>query len=189
MADHRTLQQLQESLEDAFFQEQERKILDRRRAQRQLEENKQNLAAASGIQNEGVLTKLVALQVRPETLASLALVPLVEVAWCDGLVTEKERTAVLHASQQTAARQPGMDHELLAQWLTHRPAPELFTAWEQYVHGLRELLTAEETSALQQEILAHAHQIARTSGGLLGLGAISTTEQATLARIEAAFTS
>jgi hypothetical protein len=189
MANPRTLQQLQESLEDAFFLEQERKILENRRAQRQLEENKQNLAAASGIQNEAVLARLVALQVRPETLASLALVPLVEVAWCDGEVTGDERTAVLHASRQAAAKQPGLDHELLAQWLTHRPAPELFTAWEQYVHGLRGLLSPAETLALQQEIVTHARQIARSSGGLLGLGTVSAAERAVLTRIEAAFTS
>lgn len=189
MANHRPLLKLQESLEDAFFQEQERKILEKRRALHQLEETKQNLAAASGIRNEAVLNKLISLQVHPEALASLALVPLVEVAWSDGSISDKEREAVLNASQQAAARQPGLDHELLKQWLTHRPAPELFTAWEAYVHGLRELLNPEETRALQEEILAHARQIAGASGGLLGIGAVSAREKEVLDRVEAAFTS
>jgi hypothetical protein len=189
MAHQQPLLKLQESLEDAFFQEQERKILEKRRVQHQLEETKQNLTAASGIRNEAILHKLIALKVHPETLASLALVPLVEVAWCDGSITDPERVTILEASQQAAARQPDLDHELLKQWLTHRPAPELFTAWEAYVHGLCELLTPAEIRALRDEILDHARRIAGASGGLLGIGAVSAAEKAVLARVETAFTS
>jgi hypothetical protein len=181
------MQKLQASLEEAFFLQQERKILERRRAERQLEETRRDLAAASGIRDEAVLDKLVALNIRPETVASLALAPLVEVAWCDSAVSADERKAVLDASSQTASKPAELDHELLAQWLTHRPEPALFAAWEQYVKGLCELLSASERLALKQEILDHCHQVARASGGLLGMGAVSAAEKAAMTRIEAAF--
>lgn len=190
MSDPVQLHKRQVSMEEAFFLEQERKILDRRRAQRKLEETRQDLAAASGIRNEAILEKLLALNVRPETLASLALAPLIEVAWCDGEVTAEERKAVLEASRKQAgagAAPHELSQDLLAQWLTHRPDPNLFAAWEQYVQGLCELLTPEDRRALRQEILAHANLVARASGGILGLATISAAESACLARIEAAF--
>jgi hypothetical protein len=182
-----TLQNRQVSLEDAFFLEQERKIIERQRARRQLEETRRDLSAASGICNAEVLDKLVSLNVSPETVASLALVPLVEVAWCDGNISETERKAVLDASHHAAANQATLDHELLAQWLTHRPAPELFTAWELYVKGLCELLSPTERQSLQKEILDHSRQVARANGGVLGVAPVSHAERAALARIEAAF--
>lgn len=187
MPDAQPLQKLQTTLEEAFFLEQERKILERQRTRCLLEKTRRDLAAASGIRNEAVLDQLVALQVRPETVASLALAPLVEVAWCDGEVTEKERQAVLAASHHAGATQQSMDHELLSQWLTHRPGPQLFAAWEQYVKGLCELLPADDRRALQCEILEHCRQVAAASGGVLGLGAVSSAEKTTLARIAAAF--
>ena len=61
------------SLEDAFFFEQDRTLVERRTELRKLAESKEVLGRVSGITNDAILERLVNLNIRPETLAALAL--------------------------------------------------------------------------------------------------------------------
>jgi hypothetical protein len=54
--------------------------------------------AASGITDDALLDKLVALNLHGETLAALSLDPLVMVAWADGHIDKGERIALLSAA-------------------------------------------------------------------------------------------
>ena len=56
------------------------------------------LAHVSGIVEEHVLISLVQAGVRAETLAAVGLIPMVEVAWCDGIGCSPGRDAVLNAA-------------------------------------------------------------------------------------------
>jgi hypothetical protein len=150
-------------------------------------ETKEALAKASGIENNAVLEKLVELEVRPETLASLSLIPLVEVAWADGSVSKKEEASVLKAAVAMNIKAGSVAYDLLRQWLQNKPAAAMLEAWAHYVQGLCEKLTEEEKSSLKKEIIGHACEVARASGGVLGIGAISEEEKAVLARFDKAF--
>ena len=175
------------SLEDAFFLEQDRTLIERRAELRKMAESKDVLASVSGITNEAILERLVNLKVRPETLAALALVPLVEVVWADGKVDDKERAKVLeHAATQGIAR-GSIEHELLDRWLTHRPEASLLDAWQHYVHGLCECLSRAERDSLKQELLRSVREAAEASGGFLGLGRISGQEKQVLTKLESSF--
>jgi hypothetical protein len=127
--------------EDAFFLEQDRVLIERLRAMRKMAETKESLAEVSGITNDAILSRLVDLDVRPESLAALAAVPLVEVAWADGEISPAERTAVLSHAETKGIRADSMEHDLLSRWLTHRPDPSLLEAWQAYIHGLCEGLS------------------------------------------------
>jgi len=177
-------------LEDAFFIQEDRKIIENLRILRKLEETKGALAEISGIRNDAILEKLVKLEIRPETLASLCVVPLIEVAWADGSIDDQEKKAVLAATDKNGLEQGSFDYSLLEQWLTHKPQPRLLTAWTHYIQGLCEQLTAAEKETLKTEIMGHAKAVAEASGGLLGLGIgnkVSKTEQAMLDNLEKAF--
>ena len=175
------------SLEDAFFLEQDKALIERLAELRKMTESKEVLATVSGITNEAILERLVHFNVRPETLAALALVPLIEVVWADGEVDEKERATVLaHATSQGIA--PGsIEHGLLERWLAHRPEASLLDAWRHYVRGLCERLSPHERDAFKQELLRDVHKAANASGGLFGLGKISSQETQVLARLESSF--
>jgi uncharacterized membrane protein YebE (DUF533 family) len=56
---------------------------------------KEALAAASGITDDAVLDRLAAFNLGADTLAALSVAPLVVVAWADGGIDDKERSAVL----------------------------------------------------------------------------------------------
>lgn len=174
-------------LEEAFFLEQDRILIERLRAMKTMAETKEALAAVSTITNDAVLARLVELEIKPEIVAALAAVPLVEVAWADGKIDSAERETVLaHAAAQGIA--PGsIEHSLLERWLEHRPEPRLLEAWGAYIAGLCERLSADERRLLRDELLRATRSTAEASGGLLGLGRISSREQAVLDRLAGSF--
>lgn len=182
------LQKRRANLEEAFYLEEDRKLIEKYRELQKMEDNKKNLAHVSGIKNEAVLKKLVELNVHAETLASLAIVPLIEVAWADGDVDKSEKEAVLKAAGKIGFKKGEVDYSLLEQWLTHKPKADLLIAWENFVKGLCEALPKVERDALRDELLAHSREVAKSSGGFLGLTSkISDEEEKVLKRLSAAF--
>ncbi|MEW6750719.1 MAG: hypothetical protein AB1505_07045 [Candidatus Latescibacterota bacterium] len=175
-------------LEDAFFLRNDARLIEQRRKLEKLARTQAALAEVSGIRNPQVLARLVELQVTPDLLATLAVVPLVEVAWADGQVHERERAAALAGAEGTGVARGSVNHVLLEEWLQQRPTPELLEAWNHYVAGLCESLTAAEREALREDLLARARRVAEAAGGFLGLGAkVSEQEQAVLDSMAAAF--
>jgi hypothetical protein len=174
-------------LQDAFFLEQDRVLIERLKAMKAMAETKEALAAVSGISNDVVLTRLVALGVKPEVVAALATVPLVEVAWADGDVAEAERAAILGHANAQGFSPGGVEHELLERWLTHRPEPRLLEAWQTYVRGLCESLSLEERALLREELMHSTRATAQAAGGFLGLRRISGAEQRMLDVLAATF--
>lgn len=176
------------SLEDAFFLERDRKLIQQMKELRKLEETKENLSKITGITNQHLLQKLVDLKVSAETAASLAIVPLVEVAWADGEVEEEEKGVIFSAALSMNFKKDSVDYALLEQWLTHKPPADLMTAWTEYVQGLCKALPAKDREALKKNIMSHATAVAEAMGGFLGLTSrISKEEKAVLKQLEKAF--
>ena len=105
-------------LTDEFFRSHDEVLLDRMRKTRRSTEMKAVLAEVAGIRDDHLLQKLVDLEVSPETVAAIALVPLVEVAWADGTVDAKEREAVLAAAAAQGMAAGSLEYDLLATWLS-----------------------------------------------------------------------
>jgi hypothetical protein len=177
-----------QNLENMFFRKEDQKLIDQYRALQKMKETQAELAKVSGIRNEAILKKLVELKVRPETLVSLSLVPLVEIAWADGHVDAREKSAILKAVDQLRKALGIMNHGLLEQWLKQRPSPQLLEAWMQYMRGLCEQLSREEIAALKEEFIKQGRAIADASGGFLHLtGNISKSESNLLQKLESVF--
>jgi len=153
-----------------------------------MEESRDSLEKISGIQNQEVLDRLVTLDVRPEMLATLCVVPLVEIAWADGTLDQKEKDAILTAAQQENWLKESPDYALLEEWLQTRPGPELLEAWILYTHGICEKMTPEQREDMKQEVLRHTRHVAEAGGGILGLiQKVSAAEVKMLAKLEKAF--
>lgn len=175
-------------LEEEFFREAERRLLETRREERKRLETREGLAAVLGARDERLISRLLELRITPETAASLALVPLVEVAWADGEMDARERQAVLDAAGKLGVRLGGFDHSLLDEWLRHRPDPALLKAWVHYVRQLRTRCTPEECEAFRSAVLGRARAVAEAAGGFLGFGSrVSEQEAEVLGELEKAF--
>jgi tellurite resistance protein len=172
--------------EEAFFARQNEQLRVGLRKSDQVAANSAELAAASGLRNSLVLDSLTELNVGPEGAAALSLTPLVAVAWADGDVSPKERTALLAAARDAGLAETDASYRLFASWLDAPPSAALMSRWKDYATTLLQGMSPEAAAAFRQEILDRARAIAASAGGLLGFGGVSEAERAVLAEIEAA---
>lgn len=175
-------------LEEAFFARHNEELRQRMREADAEKFRKAALTAATGIVDDAVLARLMALQIGTGTLAALTLVPMVLVAWADGAISADERRAVLAGAREAGLQPGGPALELLEAWLHDRPAPELFQAWKDYVAALTHTLTPAERQSLEASVLAQAHKVAAATGSFLGLTSpISESENKLLRELAHSF--
>jgi hypothetical protein len=179
---------LARNMEDLFFFEKEKKLAEARKKLELMQETKENLSKVSGITDDDVLQKLIDLDIRPDILTTLLMIPLVEIAWADGELHENERELLVKSLNKSGMHTRQVDPEILQAWIKNKPSPELFSAWELYIQALCGQLTLNERQTLKADVMADAHSIAEAAGGFLGFAKISDAEQAMLDKLEAAFT-
>jgi hypothetical protein len=170
------------ALEDAFFFEEDQRLLESLREMKVLEQTTGLLSEVSGISDPRVLMRLAQLKVTPASAASLAILPLVAVAWADGSVDAVEREVLVDALDENFFFQT-IDRDILEAWLAIPPPPSLLVAWEEFVGDLVFQLGPADRGALAAGILGHAHRVAGAVGNFLGFGGISADEQNVLDRL------
>ncbi len=178
------LERRRRALEEAFFNKYNDQLLAKLRAKEAAEKLKRGLASKTGISDEQVLDNLLAAGVEAETLAALALAPLILLAWRDGVLQDRERGAILRAADEQGVAPGSTAYELLEKWLDERPGDELIGAWTGYVEALRGNLSESAYAALRTDILDRTRKVARAAGGFLGLNRVTKDEQEMLDRIE-----
>ena len=175
-------------LEEKFFRERDMQLLRALREKTAAEERRKSLAEASGITHDDLLDKLDKLGVSGKTLAALLLAPLVQVAWADGKLDEKERDAVMAALEQKGVGCEHPAYQLLEGWLRRKPDPKLMEVWKAYVASLGKALGEKAKNELRDDLLQRARVVADSAGGILGLGSkISKAEQNMLDELARAF--
>jgi len=175
-------------LENAFFAKQDAELRRRMAESATNQARKAALVEVSGIQDDAILDKLLALNITSETLAVMSLVPLVVVAWADGTLEPKERAAILRAAEESGLSKQSPSYALLDGWLAKRPLPDLTVAWKQYVSAVSASLDESARATLRTEIVGRARAIAEAAGGFLGLSArVSEAERRVLSDLEATF--
>ena len=141
----------------------------------------------SGIKDKAVLNKLVDLGIRADTLTALAVIPLVLVAWADGVLDADERKAILAGAEAQGIYPGSSGYLLLAGWLEEQPGEALFATWSEYIVTLRQNLSSEETDSLRGDLVGQALKVAEASGGFVGIGSVSEPEKVVLAKLEGVF--
>jgi len=179
------LERRRRALEEAFFNKYNEELLAKLRAKEAAKHTRQGLAAKTGISDEAVLDDLLGAGVQPETLAALALAPLVLLAWRDGVLEDRERSAILRAADEQGLSHTSTAYHLLEKWLNDRPGEELVAAWKGYVEALRRNLSAPAYAALRKDIIDRTTKVSRSAGGFLGFTRVTKEEKELLARIEA----
>ncbi len=174
-------------MEDQFFLKKDALLIAARKKLEAMKETKANLTQVSGIRDEAVLDKLIALDIRPDVLATLFAIPLIAVAWADGELQEEERDELFRYAHKAGLNNKQVDTKIISVWLKQKPAPELMEAWEHYIQELCKQLSPEERQSLKEEVLTDARTIANAAGGFLGFGTLSPEEQKVLGQLEAAF--
>ena len=179
-----TFSERAQALENEFFHRVDQELLNKLRQEVSEQEAKATLRAASGMADDTLLTELVRIGVRPETLAAMTLIPLVAVAWADGKLDEDEKRQVMAAERDAGVASDAPSHELLEQWLDGPPGDALLLAWQDYVHALHDQLKTPHTQLLGDHLLQRARSVAKASGGTLGYGSVSPSEDRVLKQLK-----
>ena len=175
------------ALEDSFFRERDQFLLEKLRLELEAVEEHRNLAHVSGILDDKVLSNLVKGGVRAETLMAVTLIPLVEVAWADGSVSEDEGAAVLKAAAENGVKEGTAAHDLLKHWLKDRPDVRIIAAWKEYVGALAKAMPADAMFVLRERLIGRMKAVAEATWSFMGLGRkISKVEQAAIEEFERA---
>lgn len=175
-------------LEEAFFAEENRKLLEKLREEARVQERRDALAAVLRVDDPLVLDALVELDIDAQTALAFSLVPLVEVAWADGEIQPRERTALLEAAAKSGIAPGSTTCQLLENWLNRRPRAELHGTWKGYMQALVVQLDETQRVHLRDWVLGQARAVAEAAGGFLGLGSrVSQAEQDVLDELASLF--
>lgn len=171
------------ALENAFFARRDRELIAQMHDERELLE-------ATQVKNQELLRHLLDLGITAETLAAMAMVPLLTVAWSDGKLDKAERARILSTARQVEIEAGSAADRMLEHWLEEPPGPQLLAAWKAYIGAVSESLPSDVRHALRNEVLRLSQAVAEASGGFFGIGdRISDAERAALERVESAFNS
>lgn len=181
------LRDREKALEDSFFFEKDKELLDQLRNEVERELQMEALESASGIKDKKVLQDLLDAGISAKTAASLSLVPLIVVAWADGTVQPQERQAILEGAAETGMTVGDAAYELLNGWLEERPDDSLFNTWKEYIHALAKAVSPETLAGLRENITERIREIAKAAGGILGMAKIDVSEKRVMQEIEAVF--
>jgi hypothetical protein len=174
------------AFEAVFFAQLDEERIEKLRAKRAARHEMEELSRSSGISDPTLLSQVLDLGVDATNLHALSLVPLVATAWASGEVTDAERDAALRAAEQEGVGRDSGAFELLESWLDEAPGPELEETWREYAHAVFAQLEPASASTLKQDLLTRCRQVARASGGFLGIAEISHGEAETMRRLEEA---
>src|SRR3990172_535420 len=181
------LHKRERALEEEFFARKSQQLRDKLKATFDQEVTREKLKAATGITDPVVLERLIALQVRGETMAAFWLYPLVEVAWADGKLDRKERDAILEAAVAGGVAKGSAGYELLEATIADGPTEARRLVWFAYARDLADRLDPTERRLVREDLVRRARAVAEASGGVLGMRRVSASEQRVLDRIAEAF--
>jgi hypothetical protein len=129
-------------------------------------EARRRLASATGIDSEDLLDRLDRLGLTAATWRVLDLIPAVETAWAEGVVTRRERE-VLWRVAASAGVEPGGDAgAVLAGMLQSQPDVLFFEDAREALVAWLDRLSDAEREARTAAVLEGCRDVAQASGGL-----------------------
>jgi len=171
------------SLEEEYFHRKERELIEKMRVRAASDEQRRRLGQHTGVADEEVLRDLQELGYTPETVMLLHLVPLIQTAWAEGGVSQKERELIVKAARSRGIQAGSPADQQLDIWLAKRPAEDLFEKTLRSIRTILEAQSPEARTASEKDLLSLATAIASASGGIVGFHAVSEEERQILTHI------
>ncbi|MGH9841594.1 MAG: hypothetical protein ACREEM_22815 [Blastocatellia bacterium] len=171
-------------LEETYFRKRDQELIEKLHERRARETERQHMADSTGITDPAMLEELQADGYTEETVALLPLIPLVEVAWAEGGVADRERRMIFEIARSRGIEPGSKADEQLTAWLDKRP-PERF--FEDTLHALGlmlETMPPADRQSSREDLLVYCNKIAElVAGGILGRAQIGDQERGLIAHI------
>lgn len=172
------------SLEDDYFRKKDRELIEKMKHATAAELSRRELGEKTGLTDPALLNELQDLGFTPDTLSLLPLMPLIQMAWAEGGITAEERELLIDLARKRGIAPGSPSDRQLAEWLDKRPAPSVFSRAMRLIRAM--LDSGQDPGSMSaDDVVKYAEDIAYASGGLFGLGRISSEEKALLKSIAA----
>jgi hypothetical protein len=113
----------------------------------------------------------------------LHVVPLIDVAWADGVVSEPERDVIIAAVRARGVDFGSQADRQVARWLANPPSSVLSDGTLHVLGAMMQRDGPDARAAATRDLLTSCTAVASASGGILRFHRISDNEQRTLDRI------
>ncbi len=178
-----------EGFEEEYFRTRDAKLVEKLKTVFHKKVDKESIRKATGITDERVLDNLVALNLSGDLMAAFRLMPLVEIAWADGTIDDREVEAVLAAAEQHGVARGSGAYAMLENALRTGPRPDSRKAWYLYAEELRKTLNPQELATFRRDLLEEARKVAAASGGILNVAfTVTPQEKKVIEAVERALT-
>jgi hypothetical protein len=183
MPDEHPLRDRGRALEEEYFRKKDRELLDRMRQASAAESDRRELSEKSGLHDPQMLEELQALGFTPETVVLLPLVPLVQMAWVEGGVSDTERKLILQLARTRGIEEGSSADRQLAGWLSSRPDPQVFSNALRLIRATLDSSPVGDAPLTADDIVNYSQQIAAASGGMFVIKRVSPEERSLLSTI------
>ena len=171
--------------EEEYFRRKDRELLERMRKEAEAASARKELEAATGIRDAESLKELEELGFSPRTIVLLPLVPVLQVAWAEGGISAAEREMIVKLARSRDV-EPGSEADAqLQEWLERRPSEGTFRRAGRLIAAMLDHHEGAEFQVSADDLLKYCEQIAQASGGIFGIGSVSSEEKVALQQIAA----
>jgi hypothetical protein len=169
--------------EEDYFRKRDNQLIEQLRIRAEREAERRRMSELLGVADENLLRTLEELGFSGDTVSLLYLVPLVHVAWIDGMVSPSASNHIIEAArEQGIAEGSGADRRL-NEWLGSRLPPRFCS---EALHALSAVLQQRPPTERRRSIhnlIERCVAVAAASGGILGFRNISKRERNVLDHI------
>ncbi|HMV48592.1 MAG TPA: hypothetical protein PLD20_30155 [Blastocatellia bacterium] len=183
MSDKDIFSERERGMETEYFLKREQELIAKMRERVAREEERRQMAEAIGVADEEVLEALQDLGYHADTVKLLSVIPLVQVAWAEGGVSDAERELIYEVAAARGITEGTTAYDKLNEWLASEPPQAFFENSLRAVNYLFESLPEDQRALSRQSLVEYCTQIAEVSGGILGFRKISDEERMAIARI------
>ena len=173
------------SREEEYFWKKDQELIEKMRRAAAAEQAKRDMGAKAGLTDPALLDELQALGFTAETVVLLPLMPLIQMAWAEGGVSDAERDLIVKLARARGITEGGAADRQLAAWLGSRPEEHVFTRATRLIRAMLDSPASAQSGLSADDLVKYCESIAAASGGILGIKKVSAEERALLASIAA----
>jgi hypothetical protein len=183
MADRDMLQERGRSLEDDYFRKKDRELVEKLQKAQEAERARAEVGRAAGLSDPALAQELLDLGFTPETVALLPLVPILQMAWAEGGVSQSERDLIVRFARSRGIAEGSAADTQLTSWMARQPDEAVFARAGRLIRAM--LDSGADPGLNADDLVAYAEKIAAASGGVFGIGKISSEERKLLSGLAA----
>ena len=183
MPDRDIIQERGRSLEDDYFKKKDRELIEKIQRAAEADRARADVGRAAGLSDPALAQELLDLGFTADTVALLPIVPILQMAWAEGGVSQSERDLIVRFARSRGIAEGSAADQQLTSWLANRPSEAVFARAGRLIRAV--LDSGSDPGLNADDLVAYAEKIASASGGVFGIGKISSEERALLSGLAA----